>query len=201
MIATASACSLSTLQSSGLVIEPYRTVDHRHVADLILDDLTVPADALLGTAGRALDALEAAYHYATVMSCAESVGAMERAFWIARDYLTTRKQFGGSLSEFQVLRHRLVDMYVEFEMARAIVNSAVASIDTLDGAERRRLVAATKARVGRAGHLVGTQAVQLHGGIGMTDEYIVGHYLKRLHVNEALFGNTHFHTGVRASAL
>jgi alkylation response protein AidB-like acyl-CoA dehydrogenase len=188
-------------QSPGVVLETYRTIDQRLVADVTLNDVEIPADALIGNEGEAIDALELAYDHATVMICAEAVGAMERAFWIARDYLTARKQFGSSLSEFQVLRHRLVDMYVELEMARAIVNSAVSSIDGLDGAPRRMLVAATKARVGRAGHVVGTQAVQLHGGIGMAEEYVIGHYLKRLHVNEALFGNTHVHTGLRASAL
>ena len=113
----------------------------------------------------------------------------------------TRKQFGSTLSRFQVLRHRLVDMYVELEMARAIVNWAASSIDRLDGQERRMMAAATKARVGRAGHFVGTQAVQLHGGIGMTEEYILGQYLKRLHVLEALFGTALYHTGLRAASL
>ena len=189
------------LPAKGVALQPYRTIDQRLAMDIELTDLQLPAEALVGEAGSALAALETAYDHATVALCAEAIGAMERAFWIARDYLSTRKQFGSSLSQFQVLRHRLVDMYVELEMGRAIVNRAVSSVDALEGLERRLLVAAMKARVGRAGHLVATQAIQLHGGIGMTDEYIVGHYLKRLHVADALFGNTHFHTALRAAAL
>lgn len=188
-------------RDAGVTLQPYRTVDQRLAMDVAFDGVRLPADALVGPAGAALGALETAYDHATAALCAEALGAMERAFWIGRDYLTTRKQFGSSLSQFQALRHRLVDMYVELEMARAIVNQTVASIDALEGQERRQLVAAAKARVGRAGHFVCTQAIQLHGGIGMTDEYIVGRYLKRLHVADALFGNAHFHTALRASAL
>ncbi|MBN8808713.1 MAG: acyl-CoA dehydrogenase family protein [Sphingomonas sp.] len=185
----------------GVTLQPYRTVDQRLAMDVVLDAVQVSSDALIGGAGAALDGLDAAYDHATVALCAESLGAMERAFWIARDYLVTRSQFGTRLSEFQVLRHRLVDMYVELEMARAILGRAVSAIEALDGRDRRLLVAATKARVGRAGHFVGAQAIQLHGGIGMTEEYIVGQYFKRLHVADALFGNTHFHTAQRAAAL
>ncbi|MBN9062109.1 MAG: acyl-CoA dehydrogenase family protein [Rhizobiales bacterium] len=191
---------LVDVRHAGVTVHTYRTIDQRLVMDVDLDSVRLPADSLVGEEGRALDAVEAAYDHATVALCAESIGAMERAFWTARDYIATRKQFGSALSEFQVLRHRLVDMYVELEMARAIVNSAVSSIDTARPEERRRLVSAAKARVGRAGHFVGGQAIQLHGGIGMTDEYVIGHYFKRLHVADALFGNTHFHTALRASA-
>jgi alkylation response protein AidB-like acyl-CoA dehydrogenase len=202
---TASRDGISLFQidvsAEGVARETYRTVDQRLAMDVVLSNVRVAADALIGEVGGGITALEAAYDHATVTSCAEAIGAMEQAFWTARDYLTTRKQFGSNLSELQVLRHRLVDMYVELEMARALVNRAASAIDMLDGQERRMMAAATKARVGRAGHFVGTQAVQLHGGIGMTEEFIVGQYLKRLHVLEACFGTALFHTGLRAASL
>ena len=122
---------------------------------------------------------------------------MDRALVITRDYLCTRKQFGSALSEFQALRHRGAEMYAERVVARALVRKAVAALNNDtddDGAARQRLVAACKTRVGRAAMFVANQSVQLHGGIGMTDEYVIGRYYKRLFTFDVLLGGQSHHT-------
>src|SRR5262249_6342903 len=120
--------------------------------------------------------------------CAEACGAMTQVTQATVDYLKTRQQFGQPLSKFQVLQHRLVDMSVCGEEARAVVHAALQALDD-DAAGAQRAVWAAKVLTARAARFVGSQAIQLHGGIGMTDELVIGHYYKRLTLCESLFGD------------
>jgi alkylation response protein AidB-like acyl-CoA dehydrogenase len=176
----------------GVERRDYRAVDGRRVADFSFQtDLT--AEALIGPAGGALDAVELAVDHLTVGLCAEALGAMEAALWMTRDYLKTRQQFGVTLNTFQALQHRMADMLVETELARSMLYRGLAALAEADPVERRKGVSAAKAQIGEAGYFVGGQAVQLHGGIGVTEEYAVGHYFKRLTLARGLYGSTDLH--------
>jgi alkylation response protein AidB-like acyl-CoA dehydrogenase len=183
-----------------IAVKSYRTIDHQAVADVELTGVRVAGDAVLGNVGGGFAAIDAAWATGSVIACADAVGAMDKALWITRDYLKTRKQFGAPLADFQALQHRLADMYVELELARASLGRGLEALALSDAKARRAAVSATKARVGRAGFFVGGQGVQLHGGIGMTEEYIIGHYFKRLRVLDTLFGDSYHHVQAYAAA-
>lgn len=185
----------------GLSLREYRRVDGSLAADLVFDDLQLPTDALLGSEGTAHVALDAALAAATLACCAEMIGAMEQALWITRDYLRTRKQFGVAIGSFQALQHRMADMYIALEQARAILRRGLAHAGLADADARGLAISAAKAQVGRSAQYVAAQAVQLHGGIGVTNEYSIGHYFKRLLVLEASYGNSAHHVGRLARAL
>jgi alkylation response protein AidB-like acyl-CoA dehydrogenase len=183
----------------GLRRQDYRLVDRRPASDIWLDDVRVAGAALLGNIGKALPAIETGLDHACMALCADSVGAMDVALWMTRDYLTTRRQFGQPIGNFQALQHRMADMLVQTELARSMVYQGLNALGR--GPSRRAAgVSAAKVAVADAGLFVGQQAIQLHGGIGMTEEYAVGHYYKRLFVNASLFGNRDFH-GARFSAI
>ena len=184
--------------SLGSRLRAARAIDGQDLAILDLDQLAVPASAQLGPAGAATDtamdaAIASARDHALVMACADAVGAMGEALRITRDYLLTRQQFGSALAEFQALRHRVAEMHAERAIASAMVARAAAALAG-DPGHASRMAAACKARVGRAAMFVANQSVQLHGGIGMTDEYVIGRYYKRLFTFEALRGNAAHHT-------
>jgi alkylation response protein AidB-like acyl-CoA dehydrogenase len=185
----------------GLRCMPRRLIDGRGVADLVLEDVAVGRQAVLGAIDGAFPALDGALAETTVMAAAEAVGAMDQALWLTCDYLKVRHQFGSALADFQALQHRLAEMYVEVEKSRSILRFGLDALSTGDGAARTRAVSAVKSRVGRSGFFVGAEAVQLHGGIGMTEEYAVGHYFKRLCAFDILFGNACHHTAHYAAAL
>jgi alkylation response protein AidB-like acyl-CoA dehydrogenase len=155
-------------------------------ADVVLTN--VPA-ALLGDPGGAQATVEAVLDAATAALCAEAVGAMDRMLWLTVDYLKTRVQFGKPLSVFQALQHRAANMYVSLEQARSMALLARLALTSDDVAERRTMVRAAKLQVDLAARHVGQEAVQLHGGIGMTMEYPVGHYLKRTTVIAKTFAD------------
>jgi alkylation response protein AidB-like acyl-CoA dehydrogenase len=155
----------------------FRTVDDRAAAELLLDG--TPAVAV-GPIGGACPAVLNALDHALVVESAEAVGAMQKVFDLTRDYLLTRHQYGRPISDFQALRHRLADMFIEVEQARSIVLRGLAGLRSADPRERSMLACATRARTAQAGAYVGAQGIQLHGGIGVTEEYPVGHYFKRL---------------------
>jgi len=165
----------------GLSRLDYRTVDGRGASNLTLDGVRLGLDAVVGQAGGAWPAVERAIDHGLVAAAAEAVGAMDVAFELTREYLKTRKQYNTVIGEFQALRHRLADMFIECEQARSIVLRAVAALES-DAAERGRLASAAKVRVAQAGRYVTAQAIQLHGGIGMTKEYPVGRHFQRLTV-------------------
>jgi alkylation response protein AidB-like acyl-CoA dehydrogenase len=179
--------------AEGISLNQAPAFDGRFGATVRLQGVTVPADARLGDSDAdRLPLIDALIDRAAIACCAEAVGAMAAATDITVEYLKTRQQFGQPLSKFQVLQHRLVDMSVSTEEARAIVHAALQAID--DGAaDAARLVAMAKVKTAQTGRYVGSQAIQLHGGMGMTDELVVGHYYKRITMCESLFGDAEWY--------
>lgn len=178
----------------------YRTQDGRRAADIRLCDVRVDADAVLGEPGQGLAIIERVAQYAIAALAAEAVGAMQAALDITVGYLKTRSQFGVTLNTFQALQHRAAEMFIATEQARSIALYAALMADAEDAPERAKALAAAKVQIGKSGNFVGKQAIQLHGGIGVTEEYVVGHYFKRLTVLESQFGDTDFHLAALARA-
>lgn len=183
---------LVAADAEGLSLTPYRLVDNHHAADLALQG----ADAeLLATGADALAALNRATRHGIVAVCAEMLGAMDTAMWQARDYLQTRKQFGTTLSTFQALQHRMADMLIETELSRSMLYQALAALAGPE-AERDRGLSAAKAAISQSAIFVCRQAIQLHGGIGMTEELMVGHFYKRVWSLASLLGNVDHHLDI-----
>jgi alkylation response protein AidB-like acyl-CoA dehydrogenase len=178
--------------ATGIEAHRYRTVDDRRAADLVFDGLRLPADALLGEDGTAWPSLAKARDEGAAAICAEAVGCMRKVLADTVEYCKQRQQFGQPIGNFQVLQHRMVDMYMEVEQAVAAMYLAVLNLEAAPDA-RARAVSAAKATVGRAARFVGQQAVQLHGGMGMTEELAIGHYFKRLTALQYEFGSTDYH--------
>jgi alkylation response protein AidB-like acyl-CoA dehydrogenase len=175
---------------AGLTVHGYCTIDDRRAADLIFDDVRLPADALLQT--DAWPSLALARDEGAAAVCAEAVGAMRKVLADTVDYSKQRQQFGQPIGSFQVLQHRMVDMYMELEQAVSAAYLAVLNLDA-EPDVRARAVSAAKATVGRAARFIGQNAVQLHGGMGMTEELAIGHYFKRLTALQYEFGSTDYH--------
>ncbi len=178
----------------GLRMRVLRTQDNHRAADLELQAVQVGPDALIGPAGGALEGLAEAIDFATALSCAEAVGAMKSANAATLEYLKTRRQFGVPIGSFQALQHRLVDMHISAEQARSITLLACSRIDLaargeITPAERSRITAAAKLKVCDASRHVGQEAIQLHGGMGMTQEMKVAHTFKRLTMLGQQFGD------------
>jgi len=180
--------------AEGVSRRHYPTVDGLHAAEITLNGVSVAGGDLLGPAGAAYPLIERVIDEASVAICAEAVGIMGVLVDATVQHLKTRQQFGGPIGRFQVLQHRAVDMFNALELSRALVYRTAETIAaTDDSANRARAASATKVQIGRAGKLVGQQAIQLHGGMGMTDELSVSHYFKRLTMISALFGDTDHH--------
>jgi alkylation response protein AidB-like acyl-CoA dehydrogenase len=175
--------------SAGIKLAPAPALDGRRGAAATLTGVRVPASAKLGSGDAdLLPEIGAILDRGAIAVCAEAVGAMAAVTQITVDYLKTRKQFGQLLSQFQVLQHRLVDMSVTTEEARALVHAALQALDDNDP-QARQAVWKAKIKTAQCARFVGGQAIQLHGGMGMTDELIVGHYYKRLVLCETLLGD------------
>ena len=179
--------------AAGLTIKDYRTIDELRAADVWLSGVTVPAEALLGAEGQALPLIEEAADYATALLCAEAVGAIRFANETTLEYLKTRRQFGVPIGSFQALQHRMVDMVISYEQARSMSCLACVKVDTAGAAERRRAVSAAKIKVADACRHVSQEAVQLHGGMGMTEELKVSHTFRRLTMISQTFGDADHH--------
>ncbi|WP_028792977.1 acyl-CoA dehydrogenase family protein [Thalassobaculum salexigens] len=179
--------------AEGLTKKTYPTIDGMRGADLEFDGVRVGLDAVLGEMGKALDIVEGVVDRACVVLAAEGVGAMQATVDLTTEYLKTRTQFGKPLGSFQVLQHRAVDMLSETRFAHALCYRTAGLMDSVGGVERARAASMIKAEIGRAGKMVGEEAVQLHGGMGMTDEMAVGHYFKRLRLIDVTFGNAGHH--------
>lgn len=178
-------------RAPGVQVRPWRTVDGRPAADILLDGVRVEAVNRLGPPGQAGDAIDRALDRATLAVGSDALGAMQALLAQTCEYLRTRRQFGQALARFQVLQHRVVDMQIAIEESRALLGAARASLGG-DAPQRTTAVAAAKYKLGQAARLVGEQAVQLHGAMGMTDELAVSHYFKRLLTADALFGDCDF---------
>ena len=152
------------------------------------------ADALLGDAGKALPLIEEAQDFATALLCSDAIGAMRYANEATLEYTKTRKQFGTSISSFQVLQHRMVEMLITFEQARSMAILAAARVDENgDPGERQRAISAAKVKIADAARLISQESVQLHGGMGMTEELKVSHTFRRLTMIAQRFGDADHH--------
>jgi len=181
--------------SPGVRKHSYTNVDGHRAAEITLTRVKVPAERLLGAVDAAYAGLERMVDRATLAVCAEAVGALDSLLAKTVEYSKTRKQFGVAIGSFQALQHRMADMFIECQLARSIVMMAAMQLDSdAPDADKMRAVSAAKSRVGKANRKVGQEAVQLHGGIGITDELDVGHLFKRVTAIETLYGNTDFHT-------
>jgi len=179
--------------AAGLERRAYPTVDGSRAAELFLNSVKIGADALLGEEGNGLAILEKVSDDAITALCAEAVGAMKVLLDTTVEYTKTREQFGQPIAKFQVLRHRMADMMMEYEQAKSMALVAALKVDSADPVERRKAVSGAKVQIGKSGRFVGQQAVQLHGGMGMTDEMAIGHFFKRATLIEQAFGDTAYH--------
>ena len=180
-------------EAAGLQVVDYRTIDGQRAANIVFDEVRVPASSLVGPEHKAWELIDAALDYGAALLCAEGLGAMEAIFAATLEYLKTRTQFGVPIGKFQALQHRMADMYIHLEQARSMALLAAVKAEAADPQERRRAVSAAKYRVGQAMKFVGQQAVQLHGGMGVTNELPAAHHFKRLSMIELTLGDSDHH--------
>ena len=179
-------------KAAGVTIENARGYDGVPVAAVALSGVALPTDALIGAEGEGEAILSRVCEEATAALVAEGVGAMAETFDVTVEYLKTRQQFGVAIGSFQALQHRAVDMLMQLELSRSMAILAALSLD-IDADQRSRNISAAKAQMGKSGRLVGQEAVQMHGAIGITAEYKVGHAFKRLTAIDALLGDRDWH--------
>ncbi len=171
----------------------YPTQDGMRAAEVTLTNVRVEPKDVLGDPEGAYPAIERVVDEAIAALCAEAVGAMSEALEMTVEYLKTRKQFGVTIGSFQALQHRASDVVVALEQARSMMMLATMMAGEENAAERRKAISAAKAQIGRSARFIGQQAIQLHGGIGMTMEYKVGHLFKRLTMIDVAFGDADYH--------
>ena len=181
-------------KAPGITMKPYRTLDELRACDMVLKGVTVGADALIGKEGAGLALIEEVVDYGTALICAEAVGAIKSANDATLEYLKTRKQFGVPIGAFQALQHRMVDMVVSYEQAKSMACLACDKADSeKDAAQRKRLISAAKVRISEACRHVSQESIQLHGGMGMTEEMKVSHTFRRLTMIAQQFGDLDHH--------
>jgi alkylation response protein AidB-like acyl-CoA dehydrogenase len=199
---TASGTSLFLVdrKAPGVSVKGYRTVDGLRAGDIVFANVALSADALLGSEGQALPAIEEAIDFATALLCSEAVGAMKYACDTTLEYLKTRKQFGAPIGAFQALQHRMVDMFMASEQSRSMammvackVDATASASDTASIAARKKTVSSAKVFIADAARLVSQESVQLHGGMGMTEEMKISHTFRRLTVLAQRFGDADHH--------
>ncbi|MBL8531658.1 MAG: acyl-CoA dehydrogenase family protein [Hyphomonadaceae bacterium] len=178
--------------AQGVSTRDYPTIDGTRAAEVYFENVSVGAEALLGEADAAAPLIERIIDEANAAYCSEAVGCMRMMTDLTREYAKQRKQFGRAIADFQVLQHRMVDMFMASEESYSIALRATIKLAESD-AERARAVSAAKVSIGKHGRFVGQAAVQIHGGMGVTDEMRVGHYFKRVSMLDATFGNVDFH--------
>jgi pimeloyl-CoA dehydrogenase small subunit len=179
--------------AKGIAKKGYPTQDGQHAADITFTGVEVGAEAAIGDPDNALPLIERVVDEARSALCAEAVGAMDESLKSTVEYLKTRKQFGVPIGSFQTLQHRAADMFVAVEQARSMSMFATMASEFDNAKERATAVAAAKVQIGKSAKFVGQQSIQLHGGIGMTQEAKIGHYFKRLTMIENTFGDTDYH--------
>lgn len=179
--------------AAGMSVRDCRTIDGLRAAEVGLSHVRVGAEALLGTEGGAFPAIDRVIDAGTAALCAEAVGVMETLNAQTLDYLKTRQQFGQPIGRFQVLQHRAADMFIQCELSRSMALLAAMKAAGGDAGERRRAVSAAKVQVGRSGRFIGQAAIQLHGGMGVSDELVASHYAKRLTMIDFWLGDTEHH--------
>jgi hypothetical protein len=177
----------------GVVTRDYPTYDGQRASEVVFESVSLPADALIGPEGEGLPLIEAVVDEATVALCGEACGVLRRLHEGTVDFTKQRKQFGQPISQFQVLQHRMVDMFIQLEQSISMTYMATIRLSEPDAAARAKAVSGAKVQIGRACRFVGQNAIQLHGGMGMTDEMAIGHYFKRATMIETQFGDTDHH--------
>ena len=176
----------------GIVRRDYPTIDGNRASEIYFENVAIPGDALLGQEGDSLPLIEQIIDEATVAVCAEATGVMQKLHEGTLEYTQQRKQFGVPIAKFQVLQHRMVDMFMEVEQARSMTIMGTLKLD-LPAAARMAAVSAAKNKVSRGAKFVGQNAIQTHGGIGITQELTIGHYFKRATMIEGQFGSADYH--------
>jgi alkylation response protein AidB-like acyl-CoA dehydrogenase len=177
----------------GVTRRGYQTIDGLRAAEIVLDKVEVPADAVIGAADGALPLIEDAARRGIAALAAEAIGIMDRIQALTNDYLKTRQQFGRPLGKFQALQHRMVDILIACEESRSAALVATLRLDDGDASQRDKAIAAAKVKIGQGGRFIGQNAIQLHGGMGMTDEMHISHYFKRLTMIDTMFGDHAYH--------
>ena len=185
--------------AAGVSIKDCRTIDGMRAADINFTNVAVGRDAVLGRVGEGHALIERAAQVGVAALCAEAVGCMEAINAQTIEYLKTRKQFGVPIGKFQVLQHRAAEMFMEVEQARSLAYLAAVKVDSADASERARAIHAAKVRAGRAIKFVGQAAIQMHGGMGMTDELPVSHYFKRATMIDFALGDVDHHLAAFAA--
>ena len=180
--------------AAGVAVTRTKMVDSRNAANVDLDNVAVGGDALLGGEGQGADVLDPALDIARIGLCAEMLGAAEECFERTVQYLKDREQFGVPIGSFQALKHRAANMFCELELSKSCVLEALTALDEeRDASEVAKLASLAKAKVGETFHTVSREGIQMHGGIGMTDEFDIGFFIKRAAVTEQTFGDVHYH--------
>jgi len=185
----------------GVARRGYATRDELRAADIALGNVSVGDGDVLGEVGEGLTVVQRVVETGIAATAAESVGAMEAMHGMTLEYSKTREQFGKPIGSYQVVQHRLADMFMTMEQGRSMAMLATMMVDHPDDAERAHRMAMAKVGVGQAGRYVSQSAIQMHGGIGMTEEYAVGHYFRRCMVIERLFGDTAYYLQKLADAV
>jgi pimeloyl-CoA dehydrogenase small subunit len=180
-------------KANGVRIKGYPTQDGLRAADITFENVDVGSDAALGDPEKGLPLVERVADEARVALCSEAVGAMDESLKTTIEYMKTRQQFGVNIGTFQALQHRGSDMFIALEQARGISMYATMAVGFDDAKARTQAIAAAKVQVGRSAKYIGQQSIQLHGGVGMTMEYKIGHYFKRLTMIESTLGDSDFH--------
>ena len=178
--------------SEGLTVMSTKMVDSRNAANMKFDNVTVSEEMLIGEEGNAYEIIDSVLDISRAAISAEMLGSALQAYEITLDYLKEREQFGSKIGSFQALQHRAAIMFSELELCKSCVIESITSFDE-GGNDSERLASLSKAKIGEVFHLVSNESVQMHGGIGVTDEYDIGLYLKRARVAEQIFGNSDFH--------
>jgi alkylation response protein AidB-like acyl-CoA dehydrogenase len=179
--------------AAGVTRRNYATVDGGRAAEFTFTDVKLADSAMLGVKDEGLALLQRVIDHAIMAIGAEAVGAMEVAYKLTVEYCKTREQFGQPIGKFQVLQHRMVDMFMEHEQSKSLLYMAAMRLDEGYDQAARKAVSALKVQIGKSGRFVGENAIQLHGGMGMTEEMSIGHYFKRLTIIDTLFGNADYH--------
>ena len=179
--------------AAGVELTSYNTMDGGRAANINFNNVSVSASDLLGTEGEGHDVLSRAIELTTAALCAHAVGMMRSAYEATLEYIKTREQFGVPIGKFQVLQHRMVDMYMNIEQARSMVYMVSIDVTSDDALTRQKAVSGAKAYVGKCARLVAQDSVQIHGGVGMTEELDVGHYFRNLTLFCNTLGSTDFH--------
>ena len=187
-------------KTAGVQVQGYRTIDGMRAAEIKFANVKAGADSVLGPVDGALPLLERAADFAVSALCAEAVGAMEALNAATFEYLKTRQQFGRAIGSFQALQHRAVDMFIHCEQSRSMAYLASVKVQSQDAGERSRTVSAAKIQIGRSGRSISQEAIQLHGGMGVSNELAAGHYAKRLAMINATLGDVDHHSDRFASA-